>query len=796
MRSKRLIFRHAVLSVAFVAIYLLLNEPGVIFISRLGSVAWYPANGLVLALLLAISPWYAVLVFLADAMANALVYHQPVWSYGGTIGAIAVALCYCTAAQILRGPLRIDFRLNRGRDVVRYVFVTMTMLVVAALCGVLSLVGDHSITWNDFWPAAFGWFIGDGIGVMGVAPFLLIHVFPWIRRWLRLEKDEETSSRKYRTQTSSDNPQWEMLEALGQTASVLCVLWIMFGPRWANLELFYLSFVPILWMAMRSGIRLVIIGSLGLNFGIVFAMHLFPPQPSLLSKIGLLMLVFSASGLIVGATVTERQHLGMELHERTTYLNLLFENSPLGIVVLNREARVDLVNDAFTRLSHYQPKELIGRDLDSVFLPSDSSKTNTPWAHEVLSGQPLHRVLQRNRKDGIPLDLELNAVPLVIDGNVQGAYAICKDISEQVMASLAEREHAESLNRLVKELEVQTDQMSMLNEMASLLECCANTKEACTVVGHSAEKFFSDATSGTLYTFKASRNLVETAVSWGTTSVTEPVFAPQSCWALRRGQPHWSEIGGTGVICPHLETLPPARHLCLPMVGQGETLGVLHIEFPHGKVEVGELHNVQRLGATVAGQIALSLASLRLRETLRDQSIRDSLTGLFNRRFMQESLEREMMRSRRKNHPLSLLFLDIDHFKRFNDTFGHDAGDFVLQSVADLLRSFFRGDDIACRCGGEEFAIILPESLAKHAVVRADALRAEIKKLKLQHKDTRLGPISISIGVAAFPEHCSTAEELLKVADQCLYQSKSSGRDRVTVAPETAASAHETTPPA
>jgi diguanylate cyclase (GGDEF)-like protein/PAS domain S-box-containing protein len=794
MGSKRLIFRHALLSVAFLVAYLLLNEPGVIFISHLGSVAWYPANGLVLALLLAVSPWYTLLVFLGNAIANAWIYHQPVLSYSGTLGGFAITVCYGTAAHILRGPLRIDFRLNRGRDVVRYVSVTMVTLLVASLCGVLCLIADHSIPWDDFWPATFGWFIGDGIGLVGITPFLLIHVFPSIRRWLFLESDQESSARKHRSKSTAGNNQWQFLEAIGQTASVLAVLWIMFGPRWSSLELFYLSFVPILWMAMRSGIRLVIIGSLGLDFGIVFAMHLYPPNHSLLGKIGLLMLVVSASGLIVGATVTERHELGMELHERTTYLNSLFENSPLGIVVLNREARVDLVNEAFTRLSHYEPKELIGHDLDSVFQPSDAGKTNTPWAAEVLSGHALHRILQRNRKDGIPLDLELNAVPLVIDGNVQGAYAICKDITEQVMASFAEREHAKSLNRLIAELELQTGQMALLNEMASLLECCANTKEACTVVGHSAARFFPDATSGTLYTFKASRNLVETAVSWGSPSETEPVFTPQSCWALRRGQPHWSQTGGSGVICPHLETLPDARHLCLPMVGQGETLGVLHLEFPCGKTDADELQNVQRLGTTVAGQIALSLASLRLRETLRDQSIRDSLTGLFNRRFMQESLERELMRARRKNHPLSFLFLDVDHFKRFNDTFGHDAGDFVLQSVSDLLRNFFRGDDVACRCGGEEFAIILPESLAKHAALRADALRAEIKALKLVYKDTRLGPISISIGVAAFPEHASTAEELQKVADQCLYKSKSDGRDRVTTPQEIAPSVRVATP--
>jgi diguanylate cyclase (GGDEF)-like protein len=129
---------------------------------------------------------------------------------------------------------------------------------------------------------------------------------------------------------------------------------------------------------------------------------------------------------------------------------------------------------------------------------------------------------------------------------------------------------------------------------------------------------------------------------------------------------------------------------------------------------------------------------------------------------------------------LSVLFLDLDHFKRFNDTFGHDAGDKVLQALAELFRTFFRSTDICCRYGGEEFAILLPESSARDAIRRADELRSQVKALRLQYKKQSLGTLTISVGVAAFPEHASTTEELLKIADKCLYESKSRGRDVVT----------------
>jgi diguanylate cyclase (GGDEF)-like protein/PAS domain S-box-containing protein len=778
------IIRHILLSIGFVLLCVVLSEPSVIFVSHLGWTAWYPATGLILALLLGVSPRYALLVFVADAFTGWFLYRQPLWSVGETVGAAALATCYGMAAYLLRGPLHIDPKLRRGRDIVLYVSVAMAAALCATLSGVLCLIADHSIAPSDFWTASADWFIGDSIGLVGFAPFLLIHIFPAVRRWLRIGTDDPESATPGGPMVAPLH-EWVMLEAVGQAASMVVALWIMFGPRWGHLELLYLSFVPILWLAMRSGSRLVVVGNAAMNFGIVISMHLFPPQANVLGKVGLLMLVVSASGLIVGATVSERERFRFELHERTTYLKSLFENSPLGIVVLNRQGQIDLVNEAFTKLSLYQQQELVGQHLDSIFTPEASS--GATGTADVLTGRAVQQVMRRARKDGALVDVELHAVPLIVDDRVRGAYAICNDISERIKASQSERAHAESLNRLVKELELQTDQMTLLNDMAALLECCADTKEACAVVGQSAQKFFPEATAGTLYTFKASRNLVDAAVSWGNNSSVEPVFAPDGCWALRRGQPHWSESGG--VICPHLETLQSAKHLCLPMVGHGETLGVFHLVFPAGgpasssHAVDGQRSAQQRLGVTVAGQIALSLASLRLRETLRDQSIRDALTGLFNRRFMQEALEREILRARRKGHPLSLLFLDIDHFKRFNDTFGHDAGDFVLQAFSDLLSSFFRGDDVVCRCGGEEFAVILPESRAEDAALRANALRNELKQLKLQYKNTRLGSISASIGVAAFPEHCLTPDTLLKIADQCLYRSKAEGRDRVTIAP-------------
>jgi diguanylate cyclase (GGDEF)-like protein len=242
------------------------------------------------------------------------------------------------------------------------------------------------------------------------------------------------------------------------------------------------------------------------------------------------------------------------------------------------------------------------------------------------------------------------------------------------------------------------------------------------------------------------------------------------------------------VICAHIRNPVSASYLCVPLVAQGETLGIFHVQYDRSETvsETEAFESLKatqrRLSAAIAGQTALSLASLRLRETLREQSIRDPLTGLFNRRFMQESLTRELLRSKRKKFPLTVVFLDLDHFKRVNDTFGHDAGDTVLRSVAEALRNHYRGDDVVCRYGGEEFAVILPESTAAEAAKRSEGLRAAVKSLRIRHEGRVLDGITVSMGIAAFPEHASDEDELLRLADVALYESKSRGRDRITVA--------------
>jgi diguanylate cyclase (GGDEF)-like protein/PAS domain S-box-containing protein len=456
----RTIIRHAVICLSFVLLCFLLSQPEVVLFSRLGFVAWYPAIGLAMALMLGISPWYALVVCFAVAFTGRVTYAQPVLSFSNTVDAALIGIVYGTAAYLLRGPEQVNLGLRRRRDVVRYVSVTGVAAVVATIIGVACLIADHSISWREYKSSALGWFFGDTIALVGIAPFLLVHVLPHVRKWLSQTPPHLDSTRARPHGTTFTFA--ALAETCGQVVTILAVLWVMFGTKEHRYGHFYLCFIPIIWIAMRQGVRRAVTGLLAMNFGIVVAMHLFPPTAVLFAEVGLFMLVLSAVGLIVGSEVSERHRLTIDLDQRTTYLDSLIQNSPLGIIVLDRQGSIELASSAFEKLFLCDRHELASIDIGNIHLFDDENTDSARLILQIFAGCTLHRTVRQRRKDGQILDLAVHGVPLLLNGEVRGAYLIYEDISDQIRA-------AERLRLQATALEAAADAIVITDQEGTIL---------------------------------------------------------------------------------------------------------------------------------------------------------------------------------------------------------------------------------------------------------------------------------------------------------------------------------------
>jgi len=479
------------------------------------------------------------------------------------------------------------------------------------------------------------------------------------------------------------------------------------------------------------------------------------------------------------------------------------------VITMDEAGHVVEFNPAAEKTFGYRREQAVGRRVDELIVPPRlRGGAEAALDRSLLRGEAgaLRRRVERvaMRADGTEFPVEVSVTP--IEGEGEPLYtAFLRDITERRQAEEALRGTRDELQKRVEartaelkdanerlvdwveELQLRAQDMRLLNEIGDHLQACHSVQEAYAVLAQYGGSLFPDE-PGALCMLSEGHNLVECVAAWGTPPPAEEVFTPDDCWALRRGRPHVVEGPDARLVCRHVGTPPPAAYVCVPLMAQTTALGVLHlIEGPREAKPESALaphHALARrqLAFTVADQVALALSNLRLQESLRDQAIRDPLTGLFNRRYMQESLDRELRRAKRRRTPMGVIMIDIDHFKRFNDTFGHAAGDALLREMGALLQRETRAEDIACRYGGEEFALILLDASADDTEERAMLLREGAARLRVEYGHQPLGNVTISVGVAVFPDHGTVAEALLKAADAALYRAKAGGRDRVRVA--------------
>ncbi len=330
-------------------------------------------------------------------------------------------------------------------------------------------------------------------------------------------------------------------------------------------------------------------------------------------------------------------------------------------------------------------------------------------------------------------------------------------------------------------------ELAKRNRDAALLRTLSENLQSCVSLGESYEviakrmPLLLPETAGTVFLLDASRARNEAVAKWGAPSAgVEDVFSPEDCHAVRRGRLYHVADSAGEPNCRHFSGAPPGSYVCAPLAAHNEVIGTMHLQRSSASAQRW-LCTDEKLSLIngASEYVGLAVANLELREKLREQAMHDKLTGLYNRHYVEEWFGLELRRAQRHGRPVAAVMLDIDHFKRFNDSHGHEAGDLVLRELAGVLRRLARQSDVASRYGGEEFLVLLPECPFDAALRKAEELREKVAKLKIEHDNRALGSVTVSIGVAAFPDHAQEAKALLRCADEALYDAKAAGRDRV-----------------
>lgn len=460
----------------------------------------------------------------------------------------------------------------------------------------------------------------------------------------------------------------------------------------------------------------------------------------------------------------------------------LFENSLIGQYIVS-EGKFVFVNSHFSKSTGYSGDELLNSERCIDFVHEQDRDEVRANAVEMLKGKRSkpyeYRVTTRDGKAKWILEsvasIEYNGKRATL-GNFMDIqrYKKMEDELKVTNQNLAAR---------VQELERKYEHIEIMNEMSEVVQSCFTVEEACRTVVFYAQKLF-PAESGAICLIDDTTKQVGLVSSWGKAGLTKEMFAVDECWGLRRGLTHIVKHSEEGLRCAHLDDPRLHDYICIPLISQTTTLGIFFLSAYSDSVNYlsdKALKNKAKLARTVAEYASLALRNIKLQENLRQKSIRDPLTGLYNRGYLKETLEREVLQASRRNDSLGVIILDVDHFKHYNDTFGHDAGDAVLTAVSKLLQKNVRGGDIACRYGGEEFLILMPGISADDAMERAEKVRLEAGRLHVTHAGRTLDAVTVSLGISVHPDTCQTADELIATADEALYRAKQEGRNRTVL---------------
>jgi diguanylate cyclase (GGDEF)-like protein/PAS domain S-box-containing protein len=368
------------------------------------------------------------------------------------------------------------------------------------------------------------------------------------------------------------------------------------------------------------------------------------------------------------------------------------------------------------------------------------------------------------------------------NGNVIGAIETLRDISYRKELEQELQASNEKLKEWLGQAENRAQDIVLIGEMVQWIDSCDSIEEATKIAGRYLQQLFKD-DNGFLAFVNPDNNNLEAEAVFGQPA-GDLFFNSDECWGIRLGKLHACDWQDNCQVCRHLGESYRGTYIEVPLIAQGHPLGLICIQHAAAtgmdtKDSAAWLAAKKEIATRAAEPLSLSLANTRLRATLREQANRDPLTGLYNRRYMEEALERELHRAAREQRGIGFIMGDIDHFKDFNDKYGHEAGDLMLKAVASTIRGSIRAEDIACRFGGEEFLIILPSANLSGTVERAHQIHNEVRKISFDYGGNHISNVSISMGISAFPEHGNSNSALISAADMAMYNAKREGRDRV-----------------
>jgi len=510
--------------------------------------------------------------------------------------------------------------------------------------------------------------------------------------------------------------------------------------------------------------------------------------------------------------------LGVENGQSAPYahdLEQVLEQTGEAVIVKDMAAVATFWNREAASMYGFTAAEAVGQPMRKLHCADLSEAEYARILARIRAGIPTSSSTERRKKSGEVVRVALKTTPLFDEHNkLVGEITVARDVTvlhrtEEALraaqatlharlASLREanrsltreiaarrkadaamRRNNQALAATVPQLEAFHRDGEALSRMAELLQSCTQRGEAYAIVRETGAQLFPES-SGSLFIYRESRDVLEHVTSWGSTHARDTTLTPDECWALRLGSPHF--VPQTRAIrCRHAHE-DVHSYVCMPVQGQGQVLGLLHIAVEVNPRTMRPARDAEQRLRAMTDRVGPALANLKLRDALRELALRDGLTGLYNRRYLEDAVSRELHRAERNGKPVAIVMIDIDGFKHFNNKYGHDAGDFVLSALARAITKSTRPSDIACRYGGEELAVVLPETSLESARERAEEMRFAIRDTNLTHLGQALPAPTASFGVAVYPANGTKPADLLKAADQALYRAKQEGRDRVCVA--------------